>query len=541
MKLPRVSLWLVVVSAVAGLSAQQQPLAPAPLSASLEVKIINVDVTVTDGNGNHVTGLSRDDFQIFEDGQLKKITNFVAVESPGRLSRTDSGLPDSRPSQRRTLLLIDNNYLERRDRDVALSKLGAYVDRSPDTDAEWSVATIGQAFDVIQPFTGDRAVVHAAIAKVRKVASTSLRATEDDREILSDPFRRNRSATAGDFDETARFAGRERTTRNARSLTYMASGLRDSARATAVAEGRKVIVLLTGDIELNSSFSAFDRSSDREMQDTKTAIAKLIDHVIQEANAANVTVFVLNASSRNVSAPQHGIENQSFGAQNDLNTAAASDVSDANSTGNRISLGTGGTYLRTTEVGQALEAISRKSAQYYSIAYAPEHPDDRKYHRISVRAAKPGVHLLHRQGYVDLSPEERIEQLLRLRISALQPARDIPVALEVGAPVRSDTKPTLALVAAAPFKNLTILRSERGYVGRVHIYLSIFDQSGKNVGFHHMTQDVTVPIADYTRAMADAFRYHMNIRLDRGDFTIAVTMRDELSRQVGTAVQSIHL
>jgi hypothetical protein len=31
------------------------------------------------------------------------------------------------------------------------------------------------------------------------------------------------------------------------------------------------------------------------------------------------------------------------------------------------------------------------------------------------------------------------------------------------------------------------------------------------------------------------------VRLDRGEFTIAVTMRDDLSNEIGTAVQKIRL
>jgi hypothetical protein len=33
----------------------------------------------------------------------------------------------------------------------------------------------------------------------------------------------------------------------------------------------------------------------------------------------------------------------------------------------------------------------------------------------------------------------------------------------------------------------------------------------------------------------------MNVRLDRGEFTIAVTLRDDLSTEIGTAVHKMRL
>jgi hypothetical protein len=54
-------------------------------------------------------------------------------------------------------------------------------------------------------------------------------------------------------------------------------------------------------------------------------------------------------------------------------------------------------------------------------------------------------------------------------------------------------------------------------------------------------QEVKVPEAQHTRAMADNFKYQMSLRLERGVFTIALTMRDELSREIGTAVEALKL
>ena len=48
-----------------------------PYGETLEVRVIDVDVIVTDRSGKPVTGLTRDDFELFENGKRKEITNFL--------------------------------------------------------------------------------------------------------------------------------------------------------------------------------------------------------------------------------------------------------------------------------------------------------------------------------------------------------------------------------------------------------------------------------------------------------------------------------
>jgi len=93
-----------------------------------------------------------------------------------------------------------------------------------------------------------------------------------------------------------------------------------------------------------------------------------------------------------------------------------------------------------------------------------------------------------------------------------------------------------------PWPKVTLLRAaDNQYKGRVHVYVSIFDKNGKNVGFHHKTQDVALTADQYAKAMAGAFGYRMALRLEPGEFTVAVTMRDDLSREIGTSVKKLQL
>jgi VWFA-related protein len=70
----------VIAAAVVTLSGQQQQDQVFRFKTGIE--LINVTATVTDGNGRFVSGLQKEDFKIFEDGQEQPITHFNSERVP---------------------------------------------------------------------------------------------------------------------------------------------------------------------------------------------------------------------------------------------------------------------------------------------------------------------------------------------------------------------------------------------------------------------------------------------------------------------------
>ena len=499
----------------------------AQTAAKIDVKVINVDVSVIDAAGKPVNDLKSDDFQVLEDNQPQKITNFAVVSRTAAKSE-----PAVRPDlqlRRRVILIVDNNYLEKSDRDGALRTLDQFIDSSFDGSYEWSLAMIGQQLEIIQAFTTDKAAIHTAIAKIRSSATTSFHDNMD-RSMLDDALYQQKG-----LEVPAQFESRGRTNRNARALANTARGLVDASRAFAAIEGKKLAVLMTGSMDFNTAFANFDDGTDREMKDMKTNTDRILDAIIREANAANMSIHVIRVAAHESAAPQHDVSYHSSGSGIEgVNISGTTDTRDTSASWS-IAAGTGGLYLASNSVRQSYDTIDAAAGSFYLLGYAPGHGEDRKYHRITVTVKRPGTRLVHRQGYLDIPADERIEQLLRLRISTLQPATDVPVTLNV-TPMAAEGKPAVSMLAAMPFSNVTMLPKDGKYVGRVHIYLSIFDANGNNVGFHHQVQDLALATTP-----SDPFQYRMNIRLDSGEFTLAVTMRDDMSNEIGTAVQKVKL
>src|SRR4051812_27149524 len=58
----------------------------------VNVSVVNVDVYVTDKKGNSVTGLTKDDFQLYENDRPVQITNFYSVTN-GRATAPNGDAP----------------------------------------------------------------------------------------------------------------------------------------------------------------------------------------------------------------------------------------------------------------------------------------------------------------------------------------------------------------------------------------------------------------------------------------------------------------
>jgi Ca-activated chloride channel family protein len=95
----RLSSWIGVVAALASLAAGPRPADQRPAFRS-GVDLVSVNVTVTDRQGDFVTTLNADDFQIFEDGKEQTITFFL----PGGQRRLDD--PDH-PTELHLGVLLD--------------------------------------------------------------------------------------------------------------------------------------------------------------------------------------------------------------------------------------------------------------------------------------------------------------------------------------------------------------------------------------------------------------------------------------------------
>jgi VWFA-related protein len=185
------------------------------------VEAVHVTAIVTDANGVPVTGLTRDDFEIQENGQLQPITTFSAVDLPiARVERT-LGEPDvlgnDGPPGRTYVIAFDDMNPQQAERARALLRQFVHQYFGPNdrgTVVATTVATAGSRTG--QGFTSNPRLLLDAI----------------------DRFTGGSSPTGAD-------AGSAELAESIREK-YLMNGLRDLTALLAKTPGRKALIFVSG-------------------------------------------------------------------------------------------------------------------------------------------------------------------------------------------------------------------------------------------------------------------------------------------------------
>ncbi len=148
----------------------------------ITTNLVQVDAVVTDKKGSLVTDLKPEEFQIFEDGKPRQISNFSLVLLPGQsaaqpgksalaIDRNAPGVPPVplRPEQgRRTIaLVVDDLGLSFESTYHVREALKKYVDQQMLPGDLVAIIRTSGGIGALQQFTTDKRQLYAAIEKIR--------------------------------------------------------------------------------------------------------------------------------------------------------------------------------------------------------------------------------------------------------------------------------------------------------------------------------------------------------------------------------------
>ena len=145
---------LIAAGAAASIAGQEQ----GSVSFKSGVELINVTATVTDGEGRFVSGLRKEDFTVYEDGQPQEITHFNNERVPVSLG-----------------IALDTSGSMTSDK---MSAARAAIDRfvydllSPDD--ELFFMQFANRPQVVQQWTSDRRAISRAVSRVLPAGGTAL-------------------------------------------------------------------------------------------------------------------------------------------------------------------------------------------------------------------------------------------------------------------------------------------------------------------------------------------------------------------------------
>ncbi len=554
--MPKTLVLAIVLVATSSLFAQS-------LTEKIDVSLVNVDVSVT-SHGAPARGLTRDDFQVFEDGVARPITNFYAVEPAATTAShaTSSPTPDATATladptderfRRKVLVIIDNRHVTMHNRDRALAALERFVDdRFTGGTYDWSIALVSDKVHLMLPLTSDKEKLHEAVGMVRRIVAHPDRPTDEDvtRLIsLSGGFDASNDSSVTSIKPGAAPGESLRSLVDAGNnfqiqadATKTVESIRDAVRSFAGAPGRKIILLVTGSLGLDDYISPLDANPGSFVIGPAEAAANsrfatvMRDILIREANASNVSFFIINSE---------GLAPDSDASDGSNGLGLGSSIGRSMGTGNTNSLSsmywlareTGGRLMSGNSPVSSLADFDRTSSSFYSLAYKPAHGDDGKYHTIKVRMNRSGYQLQYRTGYSSIPATVQLARAMDSPLGASMQQSSIPINIVTGSSAPQDGGVLVPLHATVAAKNLQFIPTANGSVARVDLYVSVFDDRGRKVTGTHYTREAHA--TNGTESDGN-FVETRQLLIRKGiPYRVVVGVHDQVTDAIGIASQTV--
>ncbi|HEX2644374.1 MAG TPA: VWA domain-containing protein [Thermoanaerobaculia bacterium] len=533
-----------LLAATAGQAApRKQAQADEPFFGSVDVNVVNVEVFVTDKAGRFVPGLTRDDFEIFEDGKPVELTNFYVADSPAPDPANppaggNAAAPSAAPSamaavpeeQRLTLtVFLDNQSLTAVQRNRMVEPLQELIQKRLGPGDQLMVVSYEGSGDVLvrQAMTGDRAAVAAALDKVAHGSALGSSRQLEVREILRQMETRSsdESADASLTYGMIRTYAERRTAETRRSLEALGKLL----DALAGLPGRKALLYVSGGLSLRPAQALLAAWSQRyggntTLEGFETDVSALFRSVGERANANRITFYTLalpNVFSGRSAATADSDWKGEHETVETVNVTQSLQLVTA-PTGGLISLDPS-----TPRV--LLDQMLYDFDHYYSLGYAPAAGRPPGDHRLQIKVKRPGLKVRHRGSFTDRSVDDRLvhQSLAALMLGAKnQNPLDVRVRFEGERPGKKGRR-EVSMVVMFPLSKVALLPQGETHQGRVSLLVGARDTKGRTSGVTRLVLPVRIADSTLPGALKSVAAYRARVEIGDGPHRIVISLRDE--------------
>ncbi len=546
--------------------ASQEPLAV--FRGEVDVSLIGLFVSVVDSKGRPVDGLTKDDFRVFEHGELVEITNFEAVHRqelrPLDEVDGDGVTDDEDPEGRYISVLFDNPSLERKTRKRVIKALGDFIDEGLQQNDQFMIALNSGELEIVKPFTDNAAGLHAALQVVAEGPSGGDALKQSKRYL-------KRSVYAEDIYDVPMIPGAENPAvaasaimRANRLLTGI-EGMRrleydrindalsvtdEMLRAMAGLKGRKAVIWIGEDLAIQPAYDIYSVWYSRvtplrgvmtvdhpHVWGSKVQLDRQFATIAANAQAAGATIYVVDASDRDREM-----------ANADFTPSSSTSLLMSESAGNAWTPGTdfatvrqrteGGSFMAVATGGEAfgntrnipsiMDTLADHVSTYYYIGYRRAGPADGRRHDVQVKVTGKGMRARHHEQVLDKTVPQKLADVAmsRLRLNLGDNGLDLAVQLQEPEPMDDKTF-VLPIQLTMPVDKLVLLPDADNHIGQILVAVAVLDDDGKTAPVHLIRLRLTIPSARFKEGAIAS--QPIRLKLGEGTERIAVSVRDEIS------------
>jgi len=548
----------LLMAVVAGFEAQGQVPGPGqgPVIKS-EVQIVLLDVVVTDGNRQPVTGLRKDDFQVVEDGRPQTISFFEehtggtvsAVALPPAPPGVYTNYPKIKTTDSINVLLLDSLNTQAADQTYVRPQMVKYLQAAlaAPTGARVAIFTLGSKLRMVQGFTADPAGLLMALTDPKPGTEAKFESQ------LASPSRKHSEQLAcstirAPIGKVAceEFLAEDEGARSGDHVVMTLQAFQALARYLAQFPGRKNVMWVSGSFPLSFFPETNPRGVPRKeyrSEIRQTADLLTADQVAVYPISGTGLTGEENTQSDNYGRPIHdGYSDRAF-EQIAMETLARD-------TGGRA-------FYNTNDLANAMTEAVNSGSHYYTLTYTPANMKmDGKYRRIEVKGINGSYKLAYRRGYyaenakfARAGDDQRksdalvplmafgmpdFEQILfKVQLAKVKPVSD-------GSRAGSNTELRGPLVRysldfAISVQDLRLENSVDGVRhGNIEVMVVAYDRDGTLLNAFRKTSEIVLDPKAYLEVMQVGLQTHREIDAPEGEALLRTGIYDLSSGKAGT-------
>ncbi|HSP93747.1 MAG TPA: VWA domain-containing protein [Thermoanaerobaculia bacterium] len=539
----RLGLAAVVLLAASPLAAQKAP-APdqkpiPPVSERVEVSVTNVEVVVTDSKGNRVAGLTRDEFEVYQDGLPQTVSNFYAVSGgkvlldDGKVVGLDSPEAKSEiPSELKAkyILFIDNLNIQPQNRNRMFKSLEDFVKQTIGPRAEAMVVSYNRSVKVRHKFTSEASEIIATLDDIEHETGGGTTQAGERRDALHQIDEAKSSDQAMSIARTY-----ARALRN--DLEFTVDALKNTVNGLAGVEGRKILVYISEGLPATAGAELYDQIQRKYSNQAGGAGLEQFEFemtpkyagIVRAANAQGVTIWPLDASGLTVETLVSA-ENRSFDTR-------PSDFGMRQNTQAPLRLmaeETGGVAaVNTNDWKKNLEELSKDFSNFYSLGYRSTRSAVDKPHSVEVRVKRKGLTVRSRKGFLEKTIETRTAESVVASLIYPRDENPLGINVSIGAQKPYDQENFAVPVRiAVPIGKLGLVPVGDHYEATFFVYVVARDAAEKQSDLAIQRQVVTVPTKDLDKAQHKDWYYDFTMTVSPGAQRLSFAVRDGISNLV---------
>ncbi len=565
-----------------GFQEQAQEVPP-PEKHEVAVRLVLLDVIVTEG-GEFVKDLTKDDFELFEDGKRLAINSFELISFEERALEvikeekdTEQVLP--RPQKKLAVIFdgINSWHKEIEDQQVDIvGELNALIQLGHEVMICQLSPTKG--FEILQPFTTDDTLIKKSV----EMASGKIWNLGTDMGDIPPHDAANSGADSRLYETMMRM---DYLYKELNQFEKTIGGILAAVHKIMDLPGRKNLLLISGgipDIAPRDTLPNFGDTSDISRSDRFFGVQRnysgrnfnlpvnenikvfdpfnilgdkkfksseeVIRELIRFANAQNISIYSLSSDSfvRHLYSGASAEHYQQY-QQANLEKTSRDRINRVQNL-RWISEDTGADSLRGATKFDTFRQVMRTDLNsYYQISFYPlrSEPDDRP-HKLKIDVKRDGVDLRYRKGYTDYSQEEKNKMQLVTAFYMPSLFKELPVYAEFIPFVSSSGRFEPWMGVALPSKELFLDRhTERGPI-KFNLHIWIYDPVSGEKGFGgqiDLPLNVDTDFMEYVKT-SDALRFNFigpEISLKPREYKSVFALIDPLTNEIGTWESSFYL